>query len=317
MKSNNCKVELSVVTTVYNDAPIVPLLINEIKLQCEKINKEFEIIIVNDSSTDESETEIQKVCRQNENVKGITLSRNFGQQIAMSAGMRYALGKYIIIMDGDLQNPPAEIPELYNEILKGYDIVYTVSKTRNNFFDRLTSLFFWFILTKMLGVKIVPNQLMMKIMNRTFLERYNEYNEINRTVSGIVRDITSHYQVLYIDNQTRKEGKSHYNFFKRFNLLIDILISLSNAPLNMMIYFGWFIFLTTIIASLYYLIGYLYFNVPSGYTSIILSIFFFGSLIVLLLGFIGRYLSNIYTEVRRRPLFNIKTMINIDIEKFQ
>jgi len=310
----NVNIELSIVTTIFNDAEIVPLLVKELRSECEQLNVSYEIILVDDSSSDSSESEIQKACQENENIKGISLSRNFGQQIAMSAGLRYAIGKYIVIMDGDLQNPPSEVPRLYTEILKGYDVVYTISEIRNNFFDKLTSLFFWFILTKVLGVKIVPNQLMMKIMNRNFLERFNEYNEINRTVAGIVRDITSHYQVLYIKNQTRKSGRSHYNFFKRFNLLIDLLISLSNTPLNMMIYFGWFIFLSTIIASLYFFIKYLYFDVPAGFTSIILAIFFFGSLIVLLLGFIGRYLSNIYSEVRRRPLFHLKKAYNFKIK---
>lgn len=315
MNNSTSEIELSIVATVYNDAPIVSSLVNELNLYCEQLKVTFEIILVNDFSTDNSDHEIQNVCQLSNNIKGITLSRNFGQQIAMSVGMRYATGKYVVIMDGDLQHPPSEIPRLYNEILKGYDIVYTVSKTRNNHFHKLTSLLFWFMLTKVFGVNIVKNQLMMKIMNRTFVERYNAYNEIHRTVTGIVRDISSHYQVLYIENQIRKIGKSNYNFIKRFNLMIDILISLSNAPLNMMIFLGSFIFLFTNLASIYYIIQYVFFDVPAGFTSIILAVVFFGSLIVLLLGFIGRYLSNIYSEVRRRPLFHIKRTYNIEILK--
>lgn len=313
--NNNNEIELSIVATIYNDAAIVPLLVDELTFHCKQLKVSFEIILVNDFSTDDSEKEIEKVCLLSSYTKGITLSRNFGQQIAMSVGMRYATGRYIIIMDGDLQNPPSEIPRLYEEILKGYDIVYTVSPTRNNIIDKLTSLFFWTMLTKGLGVKIVKNQLMMKIMNRNFVQRYNEYNENHRTVAGIVRDISSHYQVLYIENQIRQIGKSNYNFIERFNLMIDMLISLSNAPLNIMIFFGLFIFLFTNLVSVYYIILYLFFDVPQGFTSTILSIFFFGSLIVLLLGFIGRYLSNIYTEVRRRPLFHIKRSYNIEVLK--
>jgi polyisoprenyl-phosphate glycosyltransferase len=312
MKNKNTKVELSVVSTIYNDAAIVPILVKEIFSNCELLKVDFEIILVNDFSTDNSGEEIQKLCKLYKNVKGISLSRNFGQQIAISAGMRYATGRYIIVMDGDLQNPPSEIPNLYKEINKGYDVVYTISKTRNNFIDKLTSLLFWMILTKIFGVKIVQNQLMMKIMNYDFVNRYNEYNEIHRTVAGIARDISSNYQVLEIKNQPRKIGKSHYSFINRFNLLIDLLISLSNSPLNMMIYIGWFIFLCTIFTSIYYLIKFIFFDVPPGFTSIILSIFFFGSLIVLLLGFIGRYLSNIYNEVRRRPLYHVKETYNIE-----
>jgi len=309
---NNKSFSLSVVATCYNDCDIIPVLVKEIEKNLIPLTTDYEIILVNDSSTDNSEKVIEKICSENSKVKGISLSRNFGQQIAMSAGIRYAKGDYIVIMDGDLQNPPAEIPRLYNEIIKGYDIVYTVSKNRNNFFDRLTSSLFWFILTRLLGVKIVRNQLMLRIMNRSFVNRYNEYNEINRTVEGIVVDISGNYSIIHVENQQRAIGRSHYSFFKRTNLMIDMLISLTNVPLNMMLYFGWIVLLLTIISSAYNLIAYLFFDVPAGFTSIILSIFLFGSLIILLLGFIGRYLSNIYVEVRRRPLFHVKTTFNVD-----
>ena len=312
---NNKKLLLSVVATCFNDSEIIPLLVKEIEHYVLTITSDYEIILVNDYSTDNSETVIEKICSENSKVKGVSLARNFGQQIAMSAGIRYAKGEFIVIMDGDLQNPPSEIPRLYNEILKGFDIVYTVSKNRNNFFDRMTSSFFWYLLTKLFGVKIVQNQLMMKIMNHSFVDRYNQYNEINRTLEGIIVDISDNYSVLQVENQQRVSGKSHYSFFKRTNLMIDMLISLTNVPLNMMLYFGWIIFMVTIVLSIYNLIQYLYFDVPPGFTSIILSIFLFGSLIILLLGFIGRYLSNIYNEVRRRPLFHIKATYNIDMPK--
>jgi dolichol-phosphate mannosyltransferase len=226
--------------------------------------------------------------------------------------MRYAKGDYVVIMDGDLQNPPSEIPRMYSEIQKGYDIIYTTSKVRNTFIDRMTSELFWKMLIKIFGVTIVPNQLMMKIMNKSFVEKYNNYNEINRTVEGIVVDISSNYQVLEVGNELRTVGQSHYTFIKRFNHMLDMLISLSNAPLNMMIHFGWIALLITIFVSIYHLIQFLFYSVPAGFTSIILSIFLFGSLTILLLGFIGKYLSAIYTEVRKRPLFNVKQTFNIE-----
>jgi dolichol-phosphate mannosyltransferase len=303
-------IEISIVATIYNDEALVPYLVEAIQENVKRLNVNYEIILVNDCSTDKSKYAIEKVCHEQPNVKGINLSRNYGQQIAMSAGIRFTSGKFVIIMDGDLQNPPSEIQTLYNEILKGFDIVYTVSEIRNNFMDKITSIVFWNVLTKIFGVQIIKNQLMLKIMTREFINRYNSYNEINRTVAGIVNDISGNFQIIKVMNNKRPIGKGHYNFFKRFNLFIDILISLSNAPLNMMIYFGWLIFLLTIILSVYYLIEYMFFDVPIGFTSLILSIFFFGSLIILLLGYIGRYLSNIYTEVRQRPLFHVSSFIN-------
>jgi dolichol-phosphate mannosyltransferase len=314
METKQTDIVLSIVATVYNDAELVPLLVDEIFKNVSLLLIPFEIILVNDFSTDSSELAIKKVCEANSSVKGVSLSRNFGQQIAISVGMRYAKGKYVVIMDGDLQNPPAEIPRLYAEIQKGYDIIYTTSKVRNTFIDRITSELFWKMLTKIFDVKIVPNQLMMKIMNQSFVEKYNSYNEINRTVEGIVVDISSNYTILETVNELRTIGKSHYTFIKRFNHMLDMLISLSNAPLNMMIHFGWIALLITLFVSIYHLIQFLFFSVPAGFTSIILSIFLFGSLTILLLGFIGKYLSAIYTEVRKRPLYNVKQTYNIEAE---
>ncbi|MBI4930550.1 MAG: glycosyltransferase family 2 protein [Bacteroidetes bacterium] len=305
-------IELSVVSTIYNDERIVPLLVEEIISAIRPIEISFEIILINDGSADTSDEAIKKVCEKYDFVKGLSLSRNFGQQIAMSAGMRYATGKYILIMDGDLQNPPSAIPLLYNKIKDGCDIIYCISIQRNNFFDRITSTVFWFLLVKIFKVDIIKNQLMMKIMTRKFVEEYSRYDEVNRTVSGIVKDIGLKYDTIEVENNKRYSGKSNYNFLKRFNLMIDIIISLSTAPLNFMIYFGCLIFVFTGVASVYYLFKYIFYDITPGFTSIILLLLFFGSVIILMLGFIGRYLSNIYSEVRRRPLYIIHKKYNLN-----
>ena len=303
---------LSVVATVYNDAGIVPLLVSEIIQNMPAGLTGYEIILVNDFSKDDSEQAIAKECEKDTHVKGVSLRRNFGQQIAMSAGIHHASGAYIVIMDGDLQNPPSAIPVLLDKIKHGsYDIVYCISKKRNDLWDSFTSAFFWFVLTRLFGVRIVRNQLMMKIMTKDFATHIKEYHEINRTVAGIVNDISWNYATIEIDNQKRLHGKSHYTFAKRMNLMLDMIISLSSAPLNFMIYLGFFTFLLTFAGLIYYLVLYLFFTVPSGYTSILLSVFFFGGLIVLILGVIGRYLANIYMEVRQRPLFHVKKTYNL------
>lgn len=310
ISKDKSQIELSIVCSVYNDAELVPILVRELKRNADELSINYEILLVNDSSTDNSEQEIEKVCNNDKNVKGLSLARNFGQHIAISVGMRYASGKFVLIMDGDLQNPPSEIPRLYSEILKGFDVVYTVYKERNNNIDKLTSIFFWFVITKIFNVKIVKNQLTMKIMTSELVKKFNNYEEVNRTIEGIINDISVNYSVLEVKNESRKVGSSHYTFFSRFNLFIDYLVCLSNAPLNMMIILGLFVFVITILISIYFIIVFIFADVPIGYTSVILSIFFFGSLIILLLGFIGKYLSNIYMEVRKRPMFHIKTMFN-------
>jgi dolichol-phosphate mannosyltransferase len=304
--------KLSVVATVYNDAEAVPLLVEEIKKYVIPVTQDYEIILVNDFSKDSSEKAIADECAKDARIKGVSLRRNFGQQIALSAGIHYSTGDYVIIMDGDLQNPPSAIPLLFDKIKEGdYDIVYTISKTRNSWLEGLTSRLFWFLLAKLFSANFVQNPITLRIMTKDFTDHIKGYGELNRTVDGILNDISWNYATIEVENRKRQMGHSHYNFFKRFNLMIDMIISISSAPLNVLIYLGFFAFLGSLLGSLYYLIIFFFFNVPQGYTSIQLSIFFFGGLIVLILGIIGRYLANIYLEVRNRPLFHIKKKYNL------
>lgn len=304
-------IELSIVATIYFGERFVEDLVKAIREAVLTLNCTYEIILVDDRSTDKSWSMIHAQSSLFPEVRGVRLSRNFGQQIAMSAGIHHAKGNYIVIMDGDLQNPPEAIPLLYQKVRNDFDLIYTVSKTRNNFKDETTSSIFWFILRKFLGVKIVPNQLMMKIMTARLARHYMSYQEIHRTVSGIINDLGFRYDFLEIENKRRKTGGSNYSFLMRFNLMVDIIISMSNVPLNFMIYLGGSVFLVTLVMIISYTVLFFVSDVPAGYTSLILSIFFFGSLIVMMLGFIGRYLSNIYTEVRRRPLFIEDEKVNL------
>ena len=234
--------DLSVVATIYNDEGNVAPLVAEIQKHVNTLGVSYEILLVDDFSKDGSRKAIENVCEQNPEVKGVFLSKNHGQQIAMSAGINLATGNYVVIMDGDLQNPPAEIPNLYNEIKKGYDIVYTTSEIRNNFFDQLTSKAFWFLVTTVFKVDIVPNQLMLKIMTRDFVDKFNKYNELNRTIEGLLRDISSNYSIIKVTNRKRLSGKSHYNLFMKISLMIDLIISLTAKPLDLLLLISGIIF---------------------------------------------------------------------------
>lgn len=303
-------VELSIVSTIYNDKDIIKELISEIEKYVKPMHISYEIILVDDYSKDGGRDEIKKICKINKKIKGILLRKNHGQQIAMSVGINNSHGKYIVILDGDLQNPPSEIPNLYKEIKKGFDLVYTVSNTRNNTQNELSSKIFWFILSKLLKVKIVPNQLMMKIATREIVDRYRKYNETRRVVEDIFRDITSNYSVLKIKNKKRKNGRSHYSFFDRFYLMLDLVVLLTTKPLDYMIVLGLLIFFSSLVLSLIKIYLYFFDEVPMGYTSIVLLVSMFNSVIIALLGVIGKYLSNIYIEVKGRPFSQIQERIN-------
>jgi dolichol-phosphate mannosyltransferase len=303
--------KLSIICPIYNNAPSISELVEEIIQETQKCSAQWELILVDDRSTDSSWSKINEVSNKHPEIKGIRLSRNFGQQVAVSAGLRHSSGDILIVMDGDLQNPPEAISQMVKEIQNGVDIVYTTSTVRNHWKDEVTSKVFWFIMNSVLKVQIIPNQLMMKAFSRKFIKLYNSYEERIRIVAGITHDIGMDYKILQVNNRKRKAGKGNYGFFRRFHLMLDVVITMTNKPLNYLINISLFAVLTSVVLGVYTLTKYfLYPDVPPGYTTLLIFMSFFGSLTMLVLGIIGRYLSNIYSEVRQRPLFIVQNTLN-------
>jgi dolichol-phosphate mannosyltransferase len=295
---------VSVVVAVYNGASLIERLVREIVASIGP-DEPYDLLLVEDGSQDSSWDAIVAAASLYPQVKGFRLSRNFGQQIAVSAGIAQARREYVIVMDCDLQNPASAIPDILAALRAGNELVYTVSKTRNNARDAATSRLFWYVLTKISKTRVVENQLMMKGMTSRMVRVFNGYPEIIRTVTGIVGDMGYKFAVLEVENAKRAEGKSNYGFFKRFDLMINMIISIAEAPLKVLIYASFVVFIMTLLVSIYFSTMGLFHFVASGSTVIILAVLLFGSLITLILGIIGVYLANIYTEVRRRPLFLI------------
>ncbi|MEA2942646.1 MAG: polyisoprenyl-phosphate glycosyltransferase [Bradyrhizobium sp.] len=296
---------VSVVVPVYNGARLVERLVREVVASLDATGEPHELLLIEDGSEDSSWDAIVTAASRSPDVKGFRLSRNFGQQIAVSAGIAKARGKYVIVMDCDLQNPASAIPEILSSLRAGNELVYTVSKVRNNTRDAVTSRLFWFVLTKIFRAPVVKHQLMMKGMTSRMARIYDSYPEATRTVAGIVGDIGYKHAVIEVENAPRGEGKSNYGFFKRFDLMVDMIISMAAAPLKILIYAGLAGCIATLIAAIYFLAATLFHSVVSGVTVVILAVCLFGSLVIAVLGIVGVYLANIYAEVRRRPLFLI------------
>jgi polyisoprenyl-phosphate glycosyltransferase len=304
--------ELSIVATVYNTARIVEPLVSQISAVVANLGVSYEIILVDDGSSDDSAYVLEQQSELDKRVKSIVLSRNFGQQVAMSAGIHHATGRFVLIMDGDLQNPPEGISDLYRKMQEGYDIVYTTSLKKNNKMDSLTSWLFWKFLKAVMKVDIAESQLMMRMMTARVAQYYREYPEKIRTVAAITQDIGMRRAIIPVENRRREQGKSNYNTSKRINLAIDVILDFSNRPLNFMFYFGIIILMITGIAMIYYLYAYMTMNTVPGFTSLILLVMLFGSINLISIGILARYMANIYTEVKRRPLYFIRKTINIE-----
>jgi polyisoprenyl-phosphate glycosyltransferase len=304
--------ELSIVATVYNSAHIVEPLVNQIRAVVVNLGVSYEIILVDDGSSDDSAYVLEQQSGLDWRVKSIVLSRNFGQQVAMSAGIHHATGRFVLIMDGDLQNPPEAISDLYRKMQEGYDIVYTTSTKRNNKMDSMTSWLFWKFLKAVMKVDIAENQLMMRMMTARVAQYYREYPEKIRTVAAITHDIGMKRTIIPVENRRRVQGRSNYNTSKRINLAIDVILDFSNRPLNFVFYFGFIILMLTGIAMTYYLYAYMTMNTLPGFTSLILLVMLFGSINLISIGIMARYMANIYTEVKRRPLYFIRKTVNIE-----
>lgn len=309
---NNQTCELSIVVTIFNDATMIDTLVQKLISELSTVVDLYEIILVNDGSRDDSTKEIKNLSEKYPFVRGVILSRNFGQQIAVTAGLQYAKGDFVIAMDSDMHTTVTTIPLLLTKIKEGYDIVYTVSKVRDSWITTLASRFFWFLVTKIFRVRMVPHQLMLRIMTAEFVRFFSMYEERNRTVAGISSDITLKHAVLEIQNSKRSYGLSNYKFVTRFNIFVDLIFSLTMAPLNFLIYFGTTILFLTVTMSCYYLYTYLTTSILPGFTSLLLSIFFFGGSTIVILGILGRYLATILIEVKRRPLFLVQEKYNLD-----
>jgi dolichol-phosphate mannosyltransferase len=309
------QIELSIVTTVYNSEKIITHLVDQIKSNLDTLSISYEIILVDDGSEDNSLSAIESEAKKDNRIKSIILSKNFGQQISVSAGIDCAKGRYILIMDGDLQNPPEEIPNLYRKITEGFDIVYTRSVQKNNLIDSFTSFFFWKFLKKILKIDIVDSQLMMRIMTTEVASNFKKYSEKTRTIAAISHDIGMKKYILNVSNKKRVIGKSNYNTIKRFNLAIDVILDLSQNPLNFIFIIGFLGVLFSTFLLLFYVYSYFNGNIIPGFTTNVILIIFFGSFNLFFLGIISRYLSIIYIEVKRRPLYTIKKLINFNLDE--
>jgi polyisoprenyl-phosphate glycosyltransferase len=302
---------VSIVATVYRSAPMVKPLVDEIVQVMEAAQERFEIILVDDRSPDDSWEEIQKLSSAEPRVRALRLRRNRGQQIAASAGVMHAQGDAVVIMDGDMQNPTTEIPCLLAKLREGFDVVYAVAHERNNWRDALTSWLFWWFLRQCCGVNLVPHQLMLRVVSKEVAQAFPSYTEALRSIAGVVEDIASSHAIIQVKNRQRGAGKSNYNLWSRLHLMLNIVISLTVAPLNWLMGIGFAVAGLSAAGAAYQVYHFLAFDVPAGFTSLIITVAFFGSLLLMALGFVGRYLAVIVTEVRHRPLFHISDRLNL------
>ena len=301
----------SIIIPLYNEEKTIPELVTRLAAVTDGMSDPWELILVDDGSTAGSFTAMCALHRNDPRIKVVRLSRNFGHQIAISAALDLAQGDAVILMDGDLQDPPELLPQLIKLWKDGYHVVYTVKTSRKeNWLKRLAFKSFYRILSAMSSIKIPMDAGNFSLMDRRVVEVLRTMPERNRYISGLRAWAGFQQTAVYYDRGPRFAGKPQMSLGRLFHLALDGIFSFSNAPLRAAIYFGMAAAMVSFAGGLYVVYEKLFTNLAIlGWASTIVSILFVGGMILMTLGVIGEYISRIYEEVKKRPLYVIRDKI--------
>lgn len=304
---------ISVVSPVYMGEKVVEELVRRIEQSVSKLTNNYEIILVEDNSPDKSWKEIEKVCLVNSNVKAIALSRNFGQHVAITAGLDSAAGDWVVVMDCDLQDKPEEIIPLYEKALEGYQIVLGRRFDRkDNWLKKLLSKAFYKALSYLTGNPIDPTIANFGIYHKNVIHAIKSMREPIRFFPSMVRWVGFNQTFIDVEHTERSVGNSSYNFKKRIRLALDIILAYSDKPLRLTVKIGFVIAVLSILGGVSTLVQYYTGMIKVvGFASLIVSIWFLSGLIIMILGITGLYIGKIFEAVKNRPLYFSKETLNL------
>lgn len=306
-------IKLSIVSPVYRAEKMVHMLVERIVKSVTTITDNYEIILVNDASPDASWSVIEHECAQDKRVKGINLSRNFGQHYAITAGLHYAQGEWVVVMDCDLQDRPEEIPALYQKALEGYDIVYARRKQRQDkWLKRMTSRAFNYVLNRLSGLNKDKDVANFGIYHQRVIKEYNKIPEQSRSFGSLILYLGFRTAIIDVQHAEREEGTSSYTLVRMLKLAFDVIISNSNKPLRMAVGFGFGMSVLSFLLALYNVVARMVGIISfPGYTTTVFSIWFVGGLMLFVMGVLGLYIGKIFDQVKGRPIYIVRNTINI------
>ncbi|MDR0287628.1 MAG: glycosyltransferase family 2 protein [Clostridiales bacterium] len=309
----------SVVVPMYNEQEVINESYKRLKAVMDGTGESYELIFVNDGSRDATAAIAREICSKDKNVKLIDFVRNFGHQIAITAGMDYSQGDSVIVIDADLQDPPEIIPQMLEKWREGYDVVYglRVKREGETFFKKLTSKLFYRTLTGLTEVDIPVDTGDFRLIDRKVCEALKRIEERNRYVRGLISWLGFKSAPVEFVREKRFAGTTKYPLKKMINLAEDAIMSFSYKPLKISSYFGGivsvFSFLYLIVMVILKLINKI--NTIQGWASLVAIMLFFNGLMLIMLGIIGGYIGRIYEEAKKRPLYLIRDFVNFDKEE--
>lgn len=308
----NC--HLSIISPVYRGEYMVEELVTRIIASVSTITENYEIILINDASPDNSWAEIEHQCTLNPKVKGLNLSRNFGQHYAITAGLSYAKGEWVVVMDCDLQDRPEEIPNLYAKAQEGFDSVLAQRIQRSHgWFKCLGSKLFYKVFSYLTETKQDASVANFGIYNRKVIDAVLSMGDAMRYFPTQVQWVGFKKAYLPIQHDERAEGKSTYNLSRLFHLAFDTIISFSDKPMRLMVQMGLFVTLISFVVGIVFIVRYSMGLIEvMGFASLIISLWLLGGIIISLIGVVGIYLGKLFEKAKERPTFIINEKCNIN-----
>ena len=305
---------VSIVIPVYKSAKILPVLVHQIDAVITEagLAKNYELILVNDCSTDDSWSIIEKLCDQYETIKGLNLMKNTGQHNAIMAGLNHATGKNIVMMDDDLQHSPQDIIRLLQKINEGFDVVYTkFSKRRHSklkvLFSKFTDKVAVIMLDKPKDVYMSP----FKVISRNVKDEVIKYTGPFAYVDGLILMVTHNVASIDVKHHNRYEGRGHYNFIKGVTLWLKMVTNFSLVPLRIASFFGLLSAVCGFLFAVVLIFEKITMNVPViGWASLIVTILIMGGIQLFAIGAIGEYLGRVYININKKPQFVVKSKKN-------
>jgi len=306
---------VSVVLPVFDEEALLTALHQRVTTSLTASGLSYELIFINDGSRDRSWAQILELSRGDAHVCAVSLSRNFGHQIAITAGLEFSRGQTVVVMDSDLQDPPELIPALYAKHLEGFDVVYAQRRTREgeSRFKHLTAKIFYRLIRRMATIEIPVDTGDFRLMSRRVVEDLKRLQERHRFVRGLVTWVGYNQTAVLYDRAPRSVGATKYPLGKMVRFALDGFTGFSSRPLRLASHVGALFAFT----SLALLVGLTFYKVAGGeglvpgWTSTIVAVLFLGGVQLLAIGILGEYIGRIYEEVQNRPLYLVRDTVNL------
>lgn len=305
----------SIVVPMFNEEAVVSETYRRLTEVMGKTEFSYEIVFVNDGSSDNTSVLLNEVCDHDKRVKLLDFSRNFGHQIAITAGMDYSSGRCVVVIDGDLQDPPELIPVMIEKWKDGFDVVYgkRISRKGESIFKKFTAAMFYRFLKSMTDVNIPVDTGDFRLIDRKVCDALKRVKERNRYVRGLVSWLGFKQTAVEFEREERFAGETKYPLKKMLKLALDGITTFSYKPLKLASYIGTLISIGSFIYLIYVLVQRIFFpeTVQPGWASTLAVSLFFNGITLLMLGIIGEYIGRIYDEVKERPLYIIRETRNL------